>query len=110
MNNTKLNYWVDSVIDALEEIGYEFSNENVIALAEDMMICADQESMAFGYDAIPNPLQTEVNRINDQLQRERDEWDRREYDMGDRLKQERRSWAIRENKYIQIIEDQEECK
>ena len=107
MNNYKLNYWIESVCDSLEEVGCKLPIEDITAIAENMIITAEQENLAFGYDAIPNPLQTEIDRVKDQLQQERDKCDSREYKMNDELKEERRSWAIRESRYIQTIEDQE---
>ena len=108
MNNYKLEYWIESVRDTMEEVGCELSTEAITSIAENMIITAEQEGMAFGYDAIPNPLQTEIDRVKDQLRQERDRCDSREYEMRGELKEERRSWAIRESKYIQIIEDQED--
>ena len=78
MENYKLDYWIESVSASMDNAGYTLPIEDITAIAEDMIITAEQESMAFGYDAIPNPLQTEVDKINDRLQQERENWNNRE--------------------------------
>lgn len=78
--NAKLEYWMESVESAMEEIGYtNLPIEDITAMAESMIGTAEQESMMFGYDAIPNPLQTEINEITDKLERERNKAHHREY-------------------------------
>ena len=108
MNNYKLDYWIESVSSSIDEIGCKLSTEDITSIAEAMIITAEQESMAFGYDAIPNPLQTEIDMVNVRLKREQEEWESRERKMEDKLKQERRAWHRREGIYLQSIASQSE--
>lgn len=80
MDNHKLEYWIESVSVALDEIDgiSPFTDQNIKDLAEDMLISAEQEGMAFGYDAIPNPLTTEITKIKEENAREIDDWKRRD--------------------------------
>jgi hypothetical protein len=75
MEDYKLDYWIESVSSSLEEIGCELSIDDITVIAEDMIISAEQESMAFGYDAIPNPLQTKMDKVHDDLKKSEDNWD-----------------------------------
>ena len=79
MDNYKLEYWIESVAATTEEIGYNLSIEDITTIVESMIITAEQESLAFGYDAIPNPLQTEIDEITNKLERERTETAQRTY-------------------------------
>ena len=77
--NPKLEYWIESVESIMEEIGYtNIPIEDITTIAESMMITAEQESMAFGYDAIPNPLQTEIDKLRNNMDHEQVECERRE--------------------------------
>ena len=62
-----LDYWIESVSAALDEIDgiSPFTDQNIKDLAENMMISAEQEGMAFGYDAIPNPQQTMIEHLKE---------------------------------------------
>ena len=77
--NPKLEYWIESVESIMEEMSYDIPIEDITTIAESMIITAEQESMAFGYDAIPNPLQTEIDEITGKLKQECIKADRREY-------------------------------
>jgi len=60
-----LNYWIEAVDSALEDIGKQniLSNNDIKRLAESLIISSEQQSMAFGYEHIPNPLQSEIEKI-----------------------------------------------
>jgi len=62
-----LEYWTEMVESSLEDIGKldSFTPADIKALAEDMVITADQESVAFGYDAIPNPQTTMIEDLKE---------------------------------------------
>lgn len=60
-----LNYWIEAVESALEEIDKlsYFSNKEIKTLAETLCISSEQQSLAFGYEHIPNPLEAEIIKI-----------------------------------------------
>ena len=80
-----LDYWIESVSAALDEIDgiSPFTDQNIKDLAENMMISAEQEGMAFGYDAIPNPQQTMIEHLKE-LHELRD----KEYERNERIYQQ----------------------
>lgn len=59
------DYWVEAVSIALEEMGLydKFTSEQIKELGHAMYISADNQSQAFGWDQIPNPLQTEIKQL-----------------------------------------------
>lgn len=62
-----LEYWTEMVASSLEDIGKldSFTSDDIKAMAESMVISADQESMAFGYDAIPSPQATMIEHLKE---------------------------------------------
>ena len=80
MDNYKLEYWIEAVMSALDEIDEIslFTDQNIKDLAESMLISAEQEGMAFGYDVIPNPLSTEITKIKEENAREIADWENRD--------------------------------
>lgn len=67
IKNDVLEYWIESVSASLEEIDKLdlFTPDDIKLMAEAMIISADQESMAFGYDAIPNPQSTMIEHLKE---------------------------------------------
>lgn len=76
-----LKYWIEAVETALEEIDklHNFTNAEIKDLAENLQISAEQESMAFGRECIPNPLQTEIQNLKAQHKKEIEVHEHREY-------------------------------
>ena len=79
MTNYKLEYWIEAVESALEAIETDLSVEDITSIAEDMLISAEQEGMAFGHDAIANPLQTEIDQMKARFKQEEERWERRDW-------------------------------
>lgn len=63
MSDYKLNYWIESVACSLEEQGVSLPQETIKAIAKDMINSAECEGMAFGHDAIPDPLNAEIEQL-----------------------------------------------
>lgn len=61
----KIDYWIESLECIFEDIGRinVFSTEELKTIAESLIISADQESMAFGCSAAPNPLIQEISDL-----------------------------------------------
>ena len=81
MNEHILNYWIEAVESALDDVGKIalFSKEDIKTLAETLQISSEQKSMAFGYEHIPNPLESEIQKIKSQYENkiaklEQNEW------------------------------------
>ena len=76
-----LEYWIESIESLLDEMDKLdlFTSDDTKLMAEALIITAEQESMAFGYDAIPNPQATVIEHLkelhelrNAKLEREND--------------------------------------
>lgn len=57
------HYWVESLGQALDDLGIRLTDEQVMALAEACEGIAEVRSQYTGQDCIPNPLQTEIDRL-----------------------------------------------
>lgn len=67
MADDKLEYWIESVSSSLEEVDKLdlFTPDDIKLMAESMIISAEQEGMASGYDAIPNPQATTIEHLKE---------------------------------------------
>ena len=70
VNEHILNYWIEAVESALEEVGKLtlFSKDDIKILAETLQISSEQQSMMFGYENIPNPLESEIQKIKSEFE------------------------------------------
>lgn len=59
MSDYKLNYWKEAVSSSFEENGLPLTDSIIESVAKDMINSAECQSMAFGYDCIPNPAKAE---------------------------------------------------
>jgi glycine/D-amino acid oxidase-like deaminating enzyme len=75
-----LEYWIESVSTSLEEMDKLdlFTPDDIKLMAEAMIISADQEGMAFGYDAIPNPQLTAIEFLEELYESRNKVWERNE--------------------------------
>jgi hypothetical protein len=60
-----LSYWLESLGYALEEAGvYDaLTPDQRKQVAESLVVSAENEGMAMGRDCIPNPLNSEIERL-----------------------------------------------
>jgi hypothetical protein len=60
-----LSYWLESLGYALEEAGaYDaLTPDQRKRVAESLVVSAENEGMAMGRDCIPNPLNSEIERL-----------------------------------------------
>jgi len=79
--DNRLNYWIEAVECALEDANKlnMFSNDDIKTLAENISISAEQESMAFGTEHIPNPLETEIQNMKSKHKKEIEQYNHREF-------------------------------
>jgi len=66
-----MDYWHEAVSIALEEAGVSATAEQLETIAGDMEVCHENYGMAHGHDCIPNPLQTELDKVSSELDKER---------------------------------------
>lgn len=59
MQNHKLDYWKEAVSSSFEENDLPLTDAIIENVAKDMINSAECQSMAFGYDCIPNPAKAE---------------------------------------------------
>lgn len=79
--NHRLNYWIEAVESALEDVNKlnMFSNDEIKSLAETLQGSSEQESMAFGTEHIPNPLEAEIRNIKSKHKKEIEQYENREF-------------------------------
>lgn len=60
-----LNYWVEAVHVALDDVGKltMFSDEDIKKIAQNIQNSSEQQSMAFGWDLILNPLVDGIQKL-----------------------------------------------
>lgn len=62
------DYWREAFMTALEDAGVDFPDSEAIDRgARSLMIAHDQVGMAFGYDCIPDPRETEIKDLKRKL-------------------------------------------
>ena len=67
-----LNYWIECVAVSLEENGVSATKEQIEAIARDVRCSHEMYGEAFGYTAIPNPLEGETKRLARELRAEKE--------------------------------------
>ena len=69
----KVRYWREALECALDEIGAsdKLTKEEIAAVAASLEASAECQSMAFGYDCIPNPQTLEIEELKRKLDIER---------------------------------------
>lgn len=59
MSNYKLDYWKEAISCSFDEHNMKYPDDIIESIAKDMINSAECQSMAFGYDCIPNPTKAE---------------------------------------------------
>lgn len=62
-------YWRESVTLALEDAGVEASEEQIVLVAEALVVSRENESLALGREHTPHPLESKL-RDSDRRRRE----------------------------------------
>lgn len=65
-----MNYWKECIQEAFDEAGIKASEEQMALVAETVEGAHENYGMAFGHDAIPNPLLAEISELNQKLNKE----------------------------------------
>lgn len=64
------DYWIEAVSSAIDEIGLTATKEQIEVMALNLMISAEQESMAFG--PVPeSPYKSELDALRIELKKEK---------------------------------------
>lgn len=66
------DYWKDAVGEALDDAQVQATSEQIDTIAGWMQSAYDNYGMAHGHDCIPNPLQTENDRLSKRLKEEQE--------------------------------------
>lgn len=65
-----MSYWEDTITEQLAIFGITLTDEQVAEFCESIQISADNRSMAYGHDAIPNPLESVIRQREQNHQRD----------------------------------------
>lgn len=71
-----MDYWEECIRSSFDEAGIEATKEQIEIVAGDVAGGCENYGMAHGHDAIPNPRDAEIDRLNErlrQLEEERDQ-------------------------------------
>lgn len=63
----RFNYWKEALECSLSEAGVTLPDDKVELIAQDMETAHDMYGEATGQSCIPNPLQTEISRLQQQM-------------------------------------------
>jgi len=63
-----MDYWNECISEAFDEAGIDATKEQIDGVAEFVEGAHENYGMAFGHDCIPNPMKSEVETLNDQMQ------------------------------------------
>lgn len=76
----KLAYWIESLECSLDSIGCldKLTKPQIEQVAGDLEVSAENQGIAFGHDAIPNPLNQEIRELKSKHEKEIDELEKRE--------------------------------
>lgn len=58
-----MDYWEECITEAFEDAGIEATKEQIDTVVAWVDGAHENYGMAFGHDAIPNPMQTEVEKL-----------------------------------------------
>jgi hypothetical protein len=77
---SSVEYWEESLGQALCDVGvWELiTKEQRREIAEALASSAENESMCMGWDCIPNPQDTEIDRLKAAHAEERRQWEQRD--------------------------------
>lgn len=67
-----MDYWKECVFEALLDVGLDATDTQIEIIARAVEGAHENYGMAFGYDAIPNPLLIENDRLKREIKIERD--------------------------------------
>jgi len=65
-------YWEECIREALEDCGLSATDEQIEVIVDTVEGAHDNYGMAFGHDAIPNPIMKENEDLKRQLKLEQD--------------------------------------
>jgi hypothetical protein len=66
-----MDYWKECIESALEDAGLPYTPTQLESVANDVRIAHEQYGMAYGHDAIPNPVKLENEKLKKELDSER---------------------------------------
>jgi hypothetical protein len=66
-----MNYWEECILEAFEDAGISATDEQINIVVEWISGAHENYGMAHGYDAIPNPLITEIKNLKNELKKEK---------------------------------------
>ena len=67
-----MDYWEECISEALEECGIKATDEQIQTIAGWAEGAHENYGMAFGHDAIPNPLIAEIEALKLELKKEQE--------------------------------------
>ncbi|MDE2470793.1 MAG: hypothetical protein KGL35_19120 [Bradyrhizobium sp.] len=87
MRDYKFDYWQEALETALDEAGAQtaLTIGQIVSVARSLQASAENQGMAFGHDAIPNPLKAEVTAAEKRLEASKQEAESREAELKQQI-------------------------
>ena len=73
-----MDYWAECIAEAFEDAGIKATQEQIDTVVAWVHGAHENYGMAHGYDAIPNPMLSEVEELKRKHKREIEEMEKRE--------------------------------
>jgi len=67
-----MDYWEECIESAFNEAGITATQEQIKSVAADVAVSHENYGMAFGYDCIPNPLLSEIQKLEQEIKRNKE--------------------------------------
>jgi hypothetical protein len=67
-----MSYWEDCILDAFEDAGITATKEQIDTVKGWVEGCHENYGMAHGHDCIPNPMISEVEKLNRELKKQQE--------------------------------------
>jgi len=77
MRRTRITYYVEACIQFLESENISLTEEQKLRLEENLIISAENESLAFGDECIPNPADTELEHLRRKIKQDKEDEEKR---------------------------------
>ena len=74
-----MDYWEECIRESFDEAGIEATKEQIDTVVSWVDGAHENYGMAFGHDAIPNPMESEVDKLKKRLAKQQEEYEAREF-------------------------------
>ena len=85
-----MDYWEECIESAFNEAGITATQEQIKSVAADVAVSHENYGMAFGYDCIPNPLLSEMQKLKQEIKQNKEKQEAQLYGIKKGVAERRR--------------------